>query len=363
MGKQALGPRIRYNVKKPGGARRSFSIWRDVVSVAGVRSVSQVQDPRIDAINKSYKAELKDLIWSEIEIRNIVKDLKAKDEQAKGGIAFNSRNHKLLDRYWEYEYASKRIVDHASARNSLKRAIDAVGDLSLQTASREEIEKRLRTKFQGNRQRRIAASLNQLLKFAGRTDCELRSDDKDLVEIRYLSAEEALKVVNYLQDDWAKDLMLACFGTGGRVGEVFSISEGDVLSDGTVHIRRQLDREGVIRRTKNRKERPTLVLPFALEATRRWAAVPLETKRELRNKDFAGIIGDACRKAFPGNERKHCTIHDMRHSFAKWMLSRGVSLSLVAQALGNSVTVCQEYYGGWELTPESIVAIRAIISR
>ena len=38
-------------------------------------------------------------------------------------------------------------------------------------------------------------------------------------------------------------------------------------------------------------------------------------------------------------------------------------MSLVSQSLGNSLSVCQHYYVGFELTDESVEAIRAIVSR
>jgi len=36
-------------------------------------------------------------------------------------------------------------------------------------------------------------------------------------------------------------------------------------------------------------------------------------------------------------------------------------MSLVAQSLGNSLTVCQQYYTGFELTTDSIEAINTIM--
>lgn len=56
--------------------------------------------------------------------------------------------------------------------------------------------------------------------------------------------------------------------------------------------------------------------------------------------------------------RPELRFHDLRHSYAIELLNHGVSLSLTAQALGNSVQVCQEYYAGFELSDEGLDVIR-----
>ena len=49
------------------------------------------------------------------------------------------------------------------------------------------------------------------------------------------------------------------------------------------------------------------------------------------------------------------------NSYTIVLVSRGVSLSLVAQSLGNSVSVCEKYYTGFVLTNESIDYIRKLV--
>ncbi|MCC7405816.1 MAG: hypothetical protein IT288_15555 [Bdellovibrionales bacterium] len=57
------------------------------------------------------------------------------------------------------------------------------------------------------------------------------------------------------------------------------------------------------------------------------------------------------------------TFHAIRHCYAIHLISRGVSMSLVAQLLGNSLSVCRRHYAGFELTTDSIEAINTIMKR
>ncbi len=80
----------------------------------------------------------------------------------------------------------------------------------------------------------------------------------------------------------------------------------------------------------------------------------LEASRELMKK--------YCMIAFPKDSSKHLTFHALRHCYAINLLTKGVSMSLVAQSLGNTLSVCQQHYLGFELTNDSIAAIKSIIS-
>ena len=80
-----------------------------------------------------------------------------------------------------------------------------------------------------------------------------------------------------------------------------------------------------------------------------------ESSRELMKK--------YCKIAFPDDPTKHLTFHALRHCYAINLLSMGVSMSLVAQSLGNTLSVCQQYYVGFELTNDSIDAIQAIVKK
>ena len=59
------------------------------------------------------------------------------------------------------------------------------------------------------------------------------------------------------------------------------------------------------------------------------------------------MLQQACKAAFLQEKEKHLKFHDLRHSYAIYLLSLGMSLERVAQSLGNSIQFCQQYYVGF----------------
>jgi integrase len=325
----------------------------------GERASTLLVDERIVAINLAFKAKQKNFTLCELELKNIIVDLYTQKKKLFGTHVFNEDNQKVLDTYWESEYANKQNIDPVSAKCDLRRAIEAVGSLSILSASRENLQRQIDSRFKGNRQRRIVARLNQIIKYIKR-DIKLRKAPKERRKVRYLTPSEFQRAIRFINDDDIKALNVVCFCTGARLGEAFALNALELRGD-IVLISKQLDDTGVVRDTKNRRERQALVNPIESALFSRW--ISLLNKESLRTVKIAKITKEACRRAFPEDKSKWCTPHDFRHSYAIWLLSKGVSLSLVAQSLGNSISVCQEYYAGFVLTTDSIAAIRALVAK
>jgi site-specific recombinase XerD len=100
----------------------------------------------------------------------------------------------------------------------------------------------------------------------------------------------------------------------------------------------QLDRNGVRRPTKTKRPRLAFIFPQGIDAFKYWTQASeaekatidrLESSRELMKK--------YCQIAFPKDSSKHLTFHALRHCYAINLLTKGVSMSLVAQSLGNTL--------------------------
>lgn len=347
--------RVRYILKKPGRGRARFSILKDIVKPNGKRTSGILRDERIESINHLFKTKLKDATECELELRDIIKTLYL--NQRHGRTDFNEENRRLLQEYWEREYANRGNIDLKSAENDLKRAIDAIGTLSLVSASRDDLQNHLNKYCKGNKQRRIVARVNQLLKFLKR-DIKLRKAPKERRKIRHLSQDDFLKVLPFIEEREIQALFVACFVTGARIGEAFALDTNS-LRNGVISILRQMDRTGVLRETKNRRDRQMVINPIEHHFLNFWLSY--SDKAKFRNIKLSSILMNACKKAFPSEELKWCNVHDLRHSYAIWLLSKGISLSLIAQSLGNSISVCQEYYAGFELSQESIESIKSFL--
>jgi lysophospholipase L1-like esterase len=88
------------------------------------------------------------------------------------------------------------------------------------------------------------------------------------------------------------------------------------------------------------------------------------TKEKLRKIEYSFLIKKAGRITFPkDNEKQNLKTHDCRHSYAVHLLSSGVSISLIAKSLGNSVLVCEKYYLGYALQEEGIQMIHQLMNQ
>lgn len=351
--------RIRFYMKKPGNGRASFSILKDVVKVDGKRQSEIVKDERIGSLNKLYKLKLKDITSCEIELADIISQFYKEIERKRGTYTFNNDNHRILENYWKQRYEHKPNVDLSSAKNELIRAIEALGPTSLISTQRDVLQKKINTNFKGNAQRRIVSSLNQMLRYSGR-DIQLALGKKERNRIKHLNEKDFQSVLSKVTDETYKLFFATCFGTGCRSGEAFAMLEMNHHND-VIFIETQLDREEIEGPTKNRRVRNTIINPNYIKYVKKWIALSSDKKSEIRTEKHAEVLKAACIKAFPGDSKKICTVKDLRHSYAVWLLSKKVGMTWVAQNLGNSILTCQEYYAGFDLAPDSIEAIRAIL--
>jgi integrase len=349
--------RVRFYLKKPGKGRASYSVLRDEVKPDGRRAQSIVRDERIDAVNIAFKNQTQSPAICEMQLQQVIESLYVPHRLAKA--QFTEENRKLLERYWETEYADRTLADTDSAKNDLLRAIAAVGTLSLVSASKDQLQKEVDKKFKGNKQRRRVSRLNQLLKFAGRP-IRLRRDKKEKRRVKYLSPEEFERVIRYISDPVEQMVVTVCYSVGCRIGEAFGLTTADYKSN-VVHVDKQMKRDLQITDRKRGGECDSVPNPIGVVRLKEW--LKFKDRETYRNRDWPEIVRTACQKAFPDDSSKWITTHGLRHSYAIWLLSKGVSLSLVAQSLGDSMAVVEEHYTGFVLTPESIEMIKSQLAK
>jgi integrase len=298
-----------------------------------------------------------------VQVKEIIKDLYKKDSRCRKKMNIhNAENWKVVDDFWEQVYSFRPLINEYTARNELKNAIEVLGQLSIYSASREEIQTCIDKKYKGNSQRRIVGRLSQLLRFVGRENVKLRRQHKDMIKVSFLNEVEFKKVLAVVPTQIEKTLLELCYYSGLRIGEAYGLEAHHLLPDGTIRVTGQLDRNGVRRQTKTKRPRLAFLFPQGTDAFNYWTQASevekatidrLESSRELMKK--------YCKIAFPKDSSKHLTFHALRHCYAINLLSKGVAMSLVAQSLGNTLSVCQQHYVGFELTNDSIQAIHSVI--
>lgn len=363
MGKNIWGdrPRVNFILKKPGNGRRTFQVLKRVIRKGESPKHEAIENERIKAINSAFMNGLQDQDDSEIQVREVMADLQKIEKRKFPKTVHNAENFRALQAYWDRTHDSRELIDPKSAFNRLARAVEAVGEHSIYSASKETLQKAINAKYRDNRQRDTVGAINQLLAFIGR-GIELVRRPEVIGEVRYLTPDEMTRAQKFVTDPLDRLLQRVAFNTGLRIGEIFALNQ-ESAQDAQFFSQFQIDRDLERRHTKRRlrKRRRVYVLPGGEPDFKEWAAVPLKTKLKIRNQKHAEILGRACEEAFPNREDKRAAFHDLRHSYAIYLVSRGVNLTQVAQCLNNSVSVCEKYYSGFVLKDETIESIKRII--
>jgi integrase len=357
-------PGITFTLRSPNAkdGRQKFSILK-IAGKAPNRSRVTIEVKELAEINRRFL----DNTLSFQEAKTLAQDLRRRLDRKENGLRqipiTNKENETVLEAYWKEQYSWRDIRDPSSMRNSLLRAVKALGNVSILTAEQTDFYKKINeTKLTNNRKREIIARLNQLIKFA-RRDFALKVPRRDIVTVKYLSLPEFNKAVKHLDDT---DALLAtiAFHSGMRVGEIFAIQKSDVLAPGRIKVNKQMLRDGTIAEPKVGKERRTYInSQDGRDAIGTWVKVPLDERREFRNRRFSELISAACQKAFKDDKDKHVTFHDLRHSFAIHMLGLGTSMSNVAQLLGDSIQVTEMFYTGFNMSDESLDSLERQLAR
>lgn len=351
-----------FTIRKPKAKekRASFFVFR-FDKVNGKRKGKALQIPELDLVNERYRDGTLRFQEALALIENIRKKLSQSHNGPKTKPVTNSENLRLLERYWDREYTYRDISAPKSMEYSLRKALRAIGNISLLICSESELYKKLKNIEKPNDRRRVISRLNQLLRFAGR-DFKLKLPKQDYLEVRYLNRAEFAKLVSGLSEFDQHAATLA-FATGCRVGEMFGLSELSLRGRFRLFIGHQITDELKKAPTKNRKARSITMHEFGERSLTYWLALSQEEKFSHRNRRLSDVVKFRARELWPDKEEKHICFHDLRHCYAIEMLRRGASLTQVAQLLGDCIQVVQAYYTGFSMVDESLDALDAHLTK
>ena len=164
--------------------------------------------------------------------------------------------------------------------------------------------------------------------------------EADAARLRYLSDEEARRLVNACESDF-RDLVTAALLTGSRYGELTSLVVSDFNPEvGTLHIRKSKSGKSrhIVLTSEGRSFFEGLVLKrhagdrLLLNGSREWR--PSEQIRRMR---------DACERAriLPA-----VSFHELRHTYASRLIMRNAPPIVVAKQLGHADTrMVEKHYG------------------
>lgn len=382
--------RTNFTVKYPDfKGRATFALLKVHRLKDGTREFETVENDRLKSINEEWKKS-KQTVTKRDELLKLVKEIRASlhhSQQLSDGklrIIKNVDNQKILNDFISERIEDRKLVCPSSQIHDFKRAVYSIdfANLSLKTASRKELQKALDRIEENNKHRRVCSRLNSLLRFIGRND---RLEPMEYIDTPFIfTEEEFLNIVENIVApsgfeehlDDIKNFFYCQFYTGLRLGETFALfsrrqtdsmsgRKMNFLSPNQISVSSQMKKNTLkITRPKNKKERMAYVIQTHYKKIKAWADLDRTTKEKLRNIEFSRLINRAAQITYPKNsEMRRMRAHDCRHSFAVYLLNRGISISLIAKALGNSVQVCEKYYLPYTLQEEGIQMIHMALSK
>lgn len=156
-----------------------------------------------------------------------------------------------------------------------------------------------------------------------------------------LSKEEVLKILNSVENEKHKTILVMIYSAGLRVGEAVNLKTEDIDSE------RMLVR---VRQGKGKKDRYTLLSKIALKQLRRyyglykpknWLFPGGKSNDHISERSVQKVFIRACTKS---KIIKKATVHTLRHSFATHLLEGGTDLRYIQELLGHSSSKTTEIY-------------------
>lgn len=326
--------------------------------------IQAVRDPRLVSVNTLFKSHTIDAQTARTQVDSIVKSLRDEIEPDKC-TGYPDANIDIFERYFREEYESRDILPGSleAARSSFKRALALLGDSPIPTVSPKQVQARIFALPYPKRWH-VVLALNALFKHAGRTETRFETGTRrgTQTQVKYLSLIDLKAILPHISNPTVRLAAAAAFATGARVGELFALHRYNPQKR-VLTIDSQTDRALNHRATKTYSTRSAVVVKELEEETLNWLKTPQKERLFVRNFHLGAYVQRASRKAFPEQTHKHCHFYDLRHSYAIHFLSLGVSLSLIAQALGNSEAVCRRHYTGHITSDEGTDLINRIQER
>jgi integrase len=383
--------RINFTIKYPNSkGRNTFALLKVIHYSDGTpKKAETIHNERINAVNQEWLNSKNQSETLRDELLRRVKEIRAevhRSQQIRDGkvrLVKHTDNQKILEDFVAERIEDRKIVNPKGHEQDFTRAVLVIdrANLSLKTASRKELQKAVDKIDRNTIHRRVCSRINSLLGFIGRRErleaaqyienAVVFSESEFLSIVQNIEIPESVK--NHKED--IQNLFYTLFYSGMRLGEAFALfSEKqpdpktglplNCLTGNQITLDSQMLKDTKkITTTKTGNRRAAYVIQNNYERVKAWADLDRPTKEKLRDVEFSRIIKKAGRATFPKDFKKqNLRTHDCRHSYAVHLLNSGVSISLIAKSLGNSVLVCEKYYLGYSLQPEGIQMIHQMMT-
>jgi len=299
------------------------------------------------------------------EFREQKKELKEEEERQKHQDSINSLTlSEFFNReYMPYSQNNKKSFKSEQALFN-KWILPSIGELPLKKVSMihlEEIKKRM--KDAGKATRSVAyvlAIIRQIFNYAKNTGfyrgenpvSSVKMPKADNKRQRHLTPEEAETLLNNLKlrSPQLHDIALLSLDSGLRAGEVFNLSWNVIdFENRLLHIR---DTKNGETRVAYMTERVFLMLSTRKKASKTEYVFTDRSggKIDSVSRSFTRVLSDIGFNKGVSDNRDKVVFHTLRHTFASWLVQKGVELYTVQKLMGHSKITMTERYS--HLTPE-----------
>lgn len=355
---------LRYTIVRPTVKKDRFTLTCFVLEARSKKTyhpLSEKIQKQVLKINEQYKSKL----LSQIEAESLLKDLILNEYKRLGlkhivlkNSLISEINQKIFNQFWDKEYSNRYLTDEDSPKHDILKALRLIEPLSIQTATQTQLQNALKKSgASASEIRRASDRLNQLLRFLGR-DFKLNKPKPEFKRVQYINFEDFNKMILFIENQNLKDFAVTLFSSGLRLSEALALAPQDLFNNGYLNVDKQLTKDGSVKEPKRGSKGKVLIIPFGLDAVKRF--VKIKNKEELRFKLY-NALEVACQKAFPDDKDLWVGPHDLRHSHAIHLLSKGANLGLVAMNLRNRIDVCQKYYTGFEHSNDTLEGLKKFI--
>lgn len=353
MGNSKVDPSaatIRYTLRVPSGARKGYSIVRDING--SKREQTTLKIPELTEINKKLKKGLIAGDQAGELAQAIVANLRSKRDFSPNSTGINKTQVEQFKDYLKNRVlkgnkrARKRSLEGAYAL--IKHIENILQNDSILTIDIIELEERIDNYGKIQSISKLCIFINLFLKFVSRSEkIEVKKykKDRDGVVVSIAPMDFLTKSQNL-----PEGIYNACriaYYTGMRLSEVYAIGDGNEVNGNVISVEWQIDRDNQLRRPKGNKTRMTINPTSINEDIEKWIL--------LKNAVNRRHLQDICKEILGIN------FHSLRHSFAKNLINQNVSITTVAQLLGDDPQTAFEFYVGRNVQEDQIkIALKAL---
>lgn len=347
---------IRYSLRIPSATRKTWGLVKYTYEARNVRvfiPLNKEEKRFIDNVNDLYSSKAINQLEAKTRLNLWIQAAYSKAKTPTKAIKdsiISDYNMRIYNKFWSKVYEPKELVDSKSADWDFKRALRSIEPLPLD-APLADIKKKI-DHLEVNKIKRIYARLNEIRRFTG-VEEPLVTRRNEIEEPNYITIDELKALLSFTEDTDIKNAIATLFATGCRLGELLALSEKDLVDD-SLYIGKQIRKDGSTGLPKRgKKGKVAIISPLKKYVV---AFLKVKDKPALRS-----AIQNAVVTLSSKHLGRHIHAHDLRHSHAIYLLSKGANISLVALQLRNRIEICQKFYIGFEHVGDTLNLLKKLI--